>query len=171
MARKIEIEILGDSSSLEKAFQRSAKAAQKFQQGVSTRGGLKTQARDVRAIVAAEKDLIRVRARRASSLGPLRFAGVGAAAGVGLFAATQAVRQLGESMETTGAEAFTATGRLKNFVSALTSGDLIGAAQAIGRQAKTMKDLGLQLYQVKQRTPALKQIAAGPAKYKRAWPA
>src|SRR6186713_1435373 len=114
MARKLVVTILGDSKSLERAYDRSTKAGRKFEH-------------QVRNNAKAEEDLLRVRSKRASSVGLFRLGAVGLGGGAALVAATQGVRALGASLETTGAAAFTAEGRLKNMVAALTGGDFVGA--------------------------------------------
>ena len=66
MARTIEVQIVGDSRELEKAFARSAKSAQQFNQQLG-RSTLSTQAKAIREITAAEEQLVRIRSRRAFS--------------------------------------------------------------------------------------------------------
>jgi hypothetical protein len=164
MARTISVEILGDSTSVERAFARSAKAAQKFKQDVGGAGVTSTlnrQAEAVKSITAAEQDLIRVRSRKASSIGPFRVAGVGLGAGLGLFAATQAVRELGDRLETTGQAAFTTEGRLKNMASALTRGNLVGAFEALRRVPQTLEEIGFSAALGRDRIAALREVAAG----------
>ena len=163
-SRTISVQILGDSQDLERAFARSAKAAQKFKRDLG--GGVRTdtlskQAADIRGITAAENELIKVRSRRASSIGPFRVAGVGLGAGLGLFAATQAVRELGERLEVTGQAALTTQGKLRNMVAALTSGNLIGAIDALRRAPQTIEELGISAAIGETRLKALREVAAG----------
>lgn len=121
------------------------------------------QAAAVNQIAAVEEKLIRVRSRRASSIGAFRLGAVGLGAGAGLFAAAQGVRELGSRLETTGAAAFKTEGRLKNMVSALTSGNLVGAFEALRAQPKTLEDLGFAAALGADQIRALEQVAAGAA--------
>ena len=145
------VEIVGDSQSLEQAFARSTRAAQKFNQqttgggaGMALAAHLRKQADAVRGITKAEEDLIKVRSKRASSIGPFRVAGVGLGAGVGLFAATQVdtgarrrhSRRPARQRSRPKAESRTWWPRL-------TSGNLVGAVEALVRVPKTLEELGI----------------------------
>lgn len=164
MPRRIMVEIVGDSSKLERAFARSAKSAQRFNQAVGASTVVRRRKEETAATksaIAADEELIRVRSKRAAGIGPFRFAGAGLAAGLGLVAATQAVRELGASLEQTGEEAFTVQGRIKNMVAALTSGDLVGATKALIRQPETLEELGISAAYSTKQMAALQDVADG----------
>lgn len=108
----------------------------------------------VEAATAAETSLIRVRARRAVSVGLFRFAGVGVAAGAALFAATQAVGQLSDALAVSGNEAATAGGRFRNFASNVLRGNFVGAISAA---ADSTHEFSLAELEAVGRSPALEK--------------
>jgi hypothetical protein len=164
--RKLTVRIIGDAKSLEQAFTRATRSSQKFNAQVGSptiATALTRQVSAVNQITAAEEKLIRVRSRRASSLGVFRLGAVGLGAGAGLFAAAQGIRELGVRLETTGAAAFKTEGRLKNMVSALTTGNLVGAIEALRRQPQVLEDLGFAAALGADQLRALQQVADGAA--------
>jgi hypothetical protein len=120
MARRLEVEIVGDSRSLERAFDRSAKSASGFNA----------------ELAGTEQRMVRVGAARGKAVAGLRIAGVGLAAGFAISTATRAVAELREALVVTGEEAETTTGRIRNISAALLGGDLIGAYQAWTKETK-----------------------------------
>jgi len=67
----------------------------------------------------------------------------GAGFSLALTAAYQASRQLQDSLEQTGEEAYTTEGRVRNFGASLLSGDIVGGIKALGALPSTMKEAGL----------------------------
>jgi hypothetical protein len=119
---------------------RRAFAAANAQAAVSETALAATTRAETRATIeatAADNELFRVRSRRASSVGPLRLAGIGLGAGVAIFTATQALRELSEELEVTGDEAGTTEGKLRNFGSNLLTGDLVGAFKGLTDETNT----------------------------------
>lgn len=111
----------------------------------ATRDILREEQQQLRATTLEEEKLVRVRSGRAIGLAGLRFAGIGLAAGTALFAGTRAVRELGEALAVTGDEAGTTEGRLRNLGSALLSGDIVGAFQALTDNTRTFSAAQLVL--------------------------
>jgi hypothetical protein len=152
--RKLIVAVIGDDSSFQKALARSTAAAKAFGSNVSRamtpRGdlfkkyGMQGQVDDLRKLSdqvdKTNDSLERVANQGGQSLGA--FAARAALVGVGVTTAYQASRRLSAALETTGAEAQTTTGRLKNMGAALLQGDLIGAAQAAGKTASSYAELG-----------------------------
>jgi hypothetical protein len=120
VARRLEVEIVGDSRSLERAFDRSARSARSFSQEMA----------------GAERNLVKVGAARGKALGGLRIAGVGLAAGFAISSTTRAVSELSGALEVTGEEAETFTGRIRNMAAEILRGDLVGAFIAMTRETK-----------------------------------
>lgn len=133
------------------------------------------------AIVQEERlGVARLKARRASSLGPFRIAGIGLGVGTALFAATQAVGALGEALEVTGNDALTAGGRLRNVASSVLRGDLLGAVGALTNQTRdyskeqllaisrtegleeALSQMGQEANLARSRLQALQEISANP---------
>lgn len=85
-------------------------------------------------------DAFHLKAKRAQSVGLFKIAGVGVGAGVAIFAATQAIGELGNALRVEGDEAFTTEGRFRNLGAELLHGNLIGGIRALGRE-----DLSLSL--------------------------
>jgi len=104
---------------------------------------------------------VKVRGRRGSTIGPFRIAGAGIAAAAGVTVVAQATRALAESLETTGAAAFTTGGRIKNMVAALTTFNVVGAIQAWTRMPKTLEEAGLVGQVTANQFAALEQVASG----------
>jgi hypothetical protein len=78
--------------------------------------------------------------------------------------AYQASRHLEDSLTTTGEEAFTTSGRLRNAAAALLNLDVVGAAQAFERQPKNLEELGISAVEASNRMGALQAVANGTAK-------
>jgi hypothetical protein len=159
MAQKLTVNIVGDDTSLQRALKRSQTGVARFGDVAIASAAKQSQA--LRGVAKAEDDLFRVRARRAASLGPLRLAGIGLGVGTALFAATQATQALGKSLETTGEEAFTTTGRMKNFASSLLSGNIVGAISGAASVAKSLDDIGVSALDAKRGYEDFKRIAKG----------
>lgn len=107
---------------------------------VAERGLATATATETAAVIQAsaeERELFRLRARRAQSLGPLRLAGVGVGAGAAIFAGIQVVRELGDALAVTGNEAATTTGQMRNFGSQILSGNVVGAFKALTNETQT----------------------------------
>ena len=121
MARKLEVEIVGDSRSLERAFDRSAKSATGFN----------------REMAGAEQSLVRVGAARGKALGGIRLAGIGLGAGVAISTATRSVAELRDGLKVSGEEAETFTGRLRNMGAAILGGDLVGTFRAMTKETQS----------------------------------
>lgn len=94
------------------------------------------EARQARAAVVDEESLVRVRARRAKAIGPFRLAGIGLGVGTAVVAGTQALSALSAQLETTGNDALTFGGRMKNLGAALLSFDVVGAMNALTNQTR-----------------------------------
>lgn len=91
--------------------------------------------------------------------GAARFGVIGFA----FTSALQGLTSLQEKLRTTGAEALTTEGRLKNVGAALAGGNLFGAIGAITRQAQTVDDLGITVQNAAPKLRALQQISQGTA--------
>jgi hypothetical protein len=117
MARTLMIRIVGDSREAEKALQRTADAAA-----------------SMNAQMAETDQLFRVRAGKGKSLGLVRLAGVGLGAGVAVAAATRSIGELRGALETSGEEAETFSGRMRNLGAAILGGDIVGAVRALSRE-------------------------------------
>lgn len=128
MARTLMVRIVGDSSSAEAAFQRTADSAT----------AMNAQMRET-------DKLFRVRAGRGATLGLLRIAGVGVAAGVGIAAATKAVSALSGQLRVSGNEAATFSGKLRNVGASLLSGDVVGAISALDAQTRNYAEANVLL--------------------------
>lgn len=164
--QRIVVDIIGNDSSFQAALARSQASASKFGSSVSRSlggGGVS---------VAAQFDplLARVRESRAraeelsqqlsglgdgfeESAGGARAFSNGLAGMIGrvglvtfgINAAYQASQHLSDALKSTGSEAFTTTGKLKNFGSALLSGDLVGGVEALRAMPKTFDEIGISV--------------------------
>lgn len=160
--RSLTVKLIADSASLQRELKKAQAALRKYQafaeQGAAT-NALANEEAAVRRVTDAERELVKVRAPRGGRLGPFRLAGVGLAAGLGLNVALQTSRALAESLETTGAAAFTTTGKLKNMTAALIGGDIIGAVRAIDRTPQSLEELGVQAGFVARHFEAFNKVA------------
>ena len=181
--RKLVVTIVGDDSSFQSALNRSTVAAQRFAGNMGrTLGGGVSAGRNFGPLLDdvkrmnSEADNLTKRLRQMDE----GFAGAGEGAGVlsGGLAATvgkatlagfaisatyQASRQLQEALKTTGTEAFTTSGKLRNFASALLATDVVGAIQALRAAPKTVEELGISATQASFRLDALQKVADGTA--------
>ena len=83
----------------------------------------------------------------------------GALLTVGINTAYQASRHLKEGLEQTGAEAFTTEGKLRNFGSALLSGDIVGGIQALSALPKTLDEAGISAVEAANKYELFKTLA------------
>ena len=141
----------------ERQFDRATSnmAASASRAGVNASRGLDGLLTSVRGMRTEAEEL----ERRAASLGGgldtagaaagRAGAGFGALAGrVGLIGTAvvtgmQALDELSDLLDTTGRDAYTAEGRLRNLGSALAQGDIVGGIKALAAQPRTLRDLGL----------------------------
>ena len=129
MARRIEVEIVGDQSLPRAGVQTSAN----------------DRAKNFNAEMAGTKQsLVRVASARGKAIGGLRLTGVGLAAGFALSTTTRAVGELRDSLSVSGEEAETFSGRMRNLGASLLGGDLVGAVQALTRETQKFTEAELQ---------------------------
>lgn len=84
-------------------------------------------------------------------------------AGFAFTSALQGLSSLQEKLKTTGADALTTEGRLRNVGAALAGGNLFGAIGALTRQAETVDDLGITVQNAAPKLAALQRISQGTA--------
>lgn len=178
--QRIVVNIVGDDRSFQAALARSNAAAAKFGSSVnkSLGGGSGVS-------VAAQFDplLERVRATRARadelsdrlktldggfqdtaggarqlSSGLLPMIGRVSLITFGVNAAYQASQHLADALKTTGNEAFTTSGKLRNFGSALLSGDLVGGIEALRAAPKTFDELGISVTRARNLLDGLNKV-------------
>lgn len=77
----------------------------------------------------------------------------------GINAAYQANQHLQTSLKTTGQEAYTTEGKMRNFASSLLSGDLLGGIEALNAVPKTLDEWGVSLDDAQKSYEAFKNIA------------
>ena len=154
-SRRIAVDITGDPTNLERALIRSEAAIKRFGQTAQRSAGLRDPISQLNKGFDKLDETIRSDHRRSQSLGPLRLAGIGVGAGIGLYAATQAAGRLSTALELTGKQAFTTGGRLRNMGAAFVTGDFVGGLQAAGRAPKTLDDLGLSAFEASQKLEAV----------------
>lgn len=120
------------------------------------------EAAQARAAAAEEERLVRVRSRRASSVGPFRVAGIGLLAGTALFSATRALGDLTDALSVSGNEATTWQGKLRNAGASVLSGDVVGAFKALTNETYTYNAAQLTLInQTPQAEEALLALGKG----------
>lgn len=122
--------------------------------------------RDMRSrvdeLARAEVAAAEASAARASSFGSVAAgaARIGAAT-FAIAAGYQAMQRLEGALRTTGEEAFTTEGRLRNLGAALLNADIVGAIDAMRRSPETLEDLGISAQEAAARLEALEDIAFG----------
>lgn len=112
------------------------------------------EAAATRAATLEEERLLKVRSRRASSVGPFRVAGIGLLAGTAIFGATRALGDLTEALSVSGNEATTTSGKFRNFASNVLGGDIVGAFRALTNETYTYSAAQLRLIN---QTPELEE--------------
>jgi hypothetical protein len=120
------------------------------------------ETQQVRVAVAEEERLIRVRGRRATSVGPFRLAGIGVGVGAAVFTATRALGDLAQGLRVTGDEAGTTTGKLRNAGAALLSGDVVGIFKSLTDETRSYNIEQLKLLANTPKTAAaLREMGQG----------
>lgn len=168
--RKLIVSIIGDDSSFQAALVKSEASAKAFGRNMSSTLGRSTKVSSGQSFGPLLDDVKRMQGEtaklsdRLQEVGPAAVsmrAGIGPAAALtfGVTAAYQASRQLSASLKTTGSEAFTTTGKLKNFGAALFSGDILGGIKAIAATPKTFEDLGISVNEAEKRLKDFELIA------------
>ena len=141
-SRKIEVEILGDCRSLEKALRSSSRAVSTFKQQHRGAGQPVNQACQITRRRRPDPGSVQAR------LEPWPVPARGCRCRCRSAGCSRQPRLYASSasrLETTGEAAFTTEGRLKNMVAALTTGDLVGAFKALTAHAKTFEDFGVSI--------------------------
>ena len=176
--RKLIVTILGDDTSFQRALTRSSAAASRFSRDVNRKlGSGVSVGRNFDPLLRSTRELRGEADQLGRKLSTMEggFAGAGTAAdgaagsltkfvaragllGVAVTTAYHASRSLSDALETTGEEAFTATGRLKNFGSALLSGDIVSGIQALTKMPKTLDEAGISATEATARYNDFKRI-------------
>lgn len=182
--RKLIVTIAGDDRQFLAALNRSSAAAKRFSSNVektlgrrpvSTAGSFGPLLDDVRQMQERADDL----KQRTSQLGEgldatgraagrfdrslIPLVARGTAFGFALTSAYHASQRLRDSLTTTGEQAFTTSGRLKNLAAALLQGDLLGGIEALRRAPQTLEELGISAVEAGNRLEALQLVASGAA--------
>jgi hypothetical protein len=173
--RKLVVSIVGDDTSLQKTLNKSIASLNKFGKEaakatrpsqVSVAPQMQGLLDDVRKMQSRNTDLAKREAdavelaSKRSTAGLGRMAATAGIASLAITATYQASQQLQQALRVTGEEAFTTSGKIRNFSAALLNMDIVGGVQALTAAPKTLEDLGFSFTELKNRMSAL-QVVAG----------
>lgn len=180
--RKLIVQIVGDDKSLQQALARSSAATTKFsatvnstlgKSGVSVSENFAPLLNRTRQMQSEAEGLSTRLNNLDSSLSSTGQTATGAGAGIagliakgalagiaiqGLYTASQ---QLQQSLTVTGREAFTTSGKVRNFTAALMDVNVIGAIQSLTALPKTLDDAGISAADAINHFEAFQRVAQG----------
>ena len=172
--RKLQVEIIGDASSFQAAMRTASASATQFGQTVETKLGRSTvsvadkfqpllsqtrQMQDQASALSRRLDAMGAAASESAAPGLGSVIAKAGIATIAISALYQASQHLQQALKVTGAEAFTTGGKLRNFAASLTSGDIVGAVQALAAQPKTLQEAGISAEEATIHYRAFKQEA------------